>query len=75
MAQVVTLPVCDPPPGMQMLEGVVSATAVGVSFVPGTDSRQRRNCTGYVYSNDVGTVTSEAALLAELDLSEAGEKA
>ena len=74
-AQVVTLPVCDPPPGMQMLEGVVSATAVGVSFVPGTDSRQRRNCTGYVYSNDVGTVTSEAALLAELDLSEAGEKA
>ena len=74
-AQDVTLPVCDPLPGMQMFEGVVTATAVGTSFVPGTDSRQRRNCTGYVYSNDVGTVVSDDALSAEFNLAEAAETA
>ena len=61
-AEAVTLPVSTPIVGRTMASGQTTATAVPSSFVPGTDSRQRRNCTGYTYSNALETVVSGATL-------------
>ena len=72
-AEAVTLPVSTPIVGRTMASGQTTVTAVSSSFVPGTDSRQRRNCTGYTYSNAVGTVVSGVALSCTFDADAASE--
>ncbi len=69
----VTLPVSSPIVGRTMASGLTTATADPSSFVPGTDSRQRRNCTGYTYSNSLETVASGATLSCTFDADAAAE--
>ena len=70
---VVTLPVSYPIVGRTMASGQTTATAAASTFVPGTDSRHRRNCTGYTYSNALETVVSGATLSYTFDADAAAE--
>lgn len=61
----------DPIVGRSLVSGEVTAVAPEYSFVPATDSRQRRHCLGYAFSNDVGSVSSGTALSFSFDSSAA----
>ena len=68
-ADAVTLPVTSPALGRSIVSGTATATADASALVPGTDARQRRNCTGFTYSNDVETIMSGSGLSYSVDAS------
>ena len=70
----ITLADLNLPVGSSLVSGEITATAAEYSFVPGTDSRERRRCLGFVFSNDVGTVVADAALSYAFDASAAAAR-
>ena len=70
----ITLADLNLPVGSSLVSGEITATAAEYSFVPGTDSRERRHCLGFVFSNDVGTVVADAALSYAFDASAAAAR-
>ena len=70
----ITLADLNLPVGISLVSGEITATAAEYSFVPGTDSRERRRCLGFVFSNDVGTVVADAALSYAFDASAAAAR-
>ncbi len=70
----ITLADLNLPVGISLVSGEITATAAEYSFVPGTDSRERRHCLGFVFSNDVGTVVADAALSYAFDASAAAAR-